>query len=124
MADRAKLSIASEKLRKWGQVHGRFLKRYQTGKYKRPKHVSETCVAVFATESRVSENRRQQDVQVALKFLSDNDTLCRELGKRHLIRHREKTGDRENASLSYAVSVLACFTSRSEDEVLSLVSEE
>lgn len=63
-------------------------------------------------------------MQVALKFLSDYDAFCRELDKRYLIRQSEKTGDKQNTNLSYVVSVLACYTSKSEEEVLSLGSGE
>ena len=47
VADRAKLSVGSAELKKWGQEYGRFLRRYRIEKD--PKHVSETCVVFFGT---------------------------------------------------------------------------
>jgi ankyrin repeat protein/serine/threonine protein kinase len=82
IADRAKLVNASAELRTWGEAYGRFLKRYRLEK--QPKHVSESCVVVFGTES-VNENAgKVSEKPVALKFMCSRDTFLREVKKRPL----------------------------------------
>ncbi|CAB9525390.1 Ankyrin Repeat [Seminavis robusta] len=121
VADRAKLSVGSNELRQWGQVYGRFLRKYQIDKRKEPKHISETCVVVFATESRLDENGRQQEHPVALKFLHNRDAFYREIDMRAVISKREvSVGDGEQGKLSSqacVVPILACYTSRPKSEM-------
>ena len=98
LADRAKLSISSGELKKWGQEYGRFLRRYRIEQD--PKHISETCVMVFGTESREDpEDGRTYEAKVALKFICQEDSFRREIDK------RRKTAE------EFVVPIRACFAS-------------
>ena len=96
LADRAKLSISSGELKKWGQEYGRFLRRYRIERD--PKHISETCVMVFGTESREDgEDGRMYEAKVALKFMCEEDSFRREIEKRR------------NTDEEFVIPIKACF---------------
>jgi serine/threonine protein kinase len=80
VADRAKLSKSSLELKRWGQEHGRMLRRYRV--QRTPKHISETCVVVFATEAKENADGHHFESLVALKFMSQGDAFLREIEKR------------------------------------------
>ena len=81
VADRAKLSKTSQKLKRWGQEYGRFLRRYRIDAA--PKHVSETCLVVFGTEAHEDVvNGRQLEAPVALKFMHSEAAFHTEIQKR------------------------------------------
>ncbi|CAB9507236.1 Ankyrin Repeat [Seminavis robusta] len=112
VADRAKLSLSSERLRNWGQTYGRFLGRYRINKDQEPKHISETCVVAFAMESRVDGSGQRYEAQVALKFLSSFDAFCREIDKRRIIDlHYEAHAERH-----FVVPIVAAYTSIAEND--------
>jgi serine/threonine protein kinase len=80
VADRAKLSKSSLELKRWGQQHGRMLRRYRV--QQTPKHISQTCVVVFATKAMEDADGHHFESPVALKFMSQEDAFLREIEKR------------------------------------------
>ena len=68
-------------IKKWGDTYGRLFGIYKlnTGQ---PKHISATCVVVFASQRKVGsnpgDNSAQKETPVALKFMSQSDAYVRE----------------------------------------------
>lgn len=85
VADRAKLSNSSERLKVWGEEYGRFMGKYRIENGK-AKHRSTTCVVLFGTELvPTKDDGRKVEQKVALKFMSDDDAFTREIEKRQII---------------------------------------
>ena len=80
VADRAKLCKSSPELKQWGKEYGRFLRRYRVDDA--PKHISETCFVVFATEAVEDADGHQYEEAVALKFMHSEAAFRREIEKR------------------------------------------
>lgn len=108
VADRAKLSNSSTDLKRWGQGYGRFLRKYRLEK--QPKHVSESCVVVFGTETIKENDGRMVEVPVALKFMSTREMFCNEVYQRREVEKRGKDDSK------YIVPIKASFSSMNIDE--------
>ena len=103
VADRAKL-CSSAKSKRWGREYGRFLRRYRLEGV--PKHISESCLVVFATEYAEDKDGRQYEEPVALKFMYSTTSFRAEIEKR------------QTTSLSkYVMPLKAFFTSQQEMEL-------
>ena len=59
---------------------GRFLRKDRLEK--RPKHVSESCVVVFGTETIIENDGRMIENPVALKFMSTREMFYNEMYQR------------------------------------------
>jgi len=108
IADRAKLSNSSPALKRWGQGYGRFLRRYRLEK--RNKHVSESCVVVFGTETIKENDGRIVEHPVALKFMTTREMFCNEVYQRREVEKRSKLDSK------YIVPIKASFSSMAIDE--------
>eukprot|EP00536_Pseudo-nitzschia_multiseries_P013608 jgi/Psemu1/327242/estExt_fgenesh1_pg.C_5930008 len=108
IADRAKLSNSSPALKNWGQGYGRFLRRYRLEK--RNKHVSESCVVVFGTETIKENDGRIVEHPVALKFMTTREMFCNEVYQRREVEKRSKVDSK------YIVPIKASFSSMAIDE--------
>jgi len=100
------------------------LRKYQIDKNKEPKHISDTCVVVFATETRVDESGNHSETKLALKFLTEFDAFVREIEKRKVIVEHQNTllsveerSSGEGRNLPYVVPILYGYTSMVRDDL-------
>jgi serine/threonine protein kinase len=77
---------------------------------KQPKHVSESCVVVFGTETIKENDGRMVENPVVLKFMSTREMFCNEVYQRREVEKRSKDDSK------YIVPIKASFSSMSIDE--------
>ena len=90
----AALAEHNSKIQEWGRTYGRLLGRYKIAPSEKPKHVSQTCVVIFATEL---NNETGKEEEVVLKFMKNKQAYQREIDNRAKID--SKTDEAKSALL-------------------------
>eukprot|EP00977_Amphora_coffeiformis_P027874 scaffold34655_cov157-Amphora_coffeaeformis.AAC.5 len=79
VARKCMLSSQFMEIQHWGEGYGRLLEKYSIKSGEYPRYISETCVVVFATETRQDQQGQAFEAPVALKFMTDRDSFWREI---------------------------------------------
>jgi serine/threonine protein kinase len=74
-----------KEIKLWGGKYGRLRGEYKVST--KPKHVSQTCVVIFATELNIDTG---EEVEVVLKFMPDEEAFQREIDNREQISSKTK----------------------------------